>query len=101
MKLIRWVIPVALVLLCWNAFAGQYSASPVFIDDLDTHTAGGNLYATRFTPDELQMIGCALGSGTRGTYGYCSANNGKAVLGRPDVTEWDVESNLNLFDFVM
>ena len=101
MKLIRLLLQAVLLLLSTSAFAGEYKADPVFIDN-ENHIAGGNLYETRFTGGELERIGCALGSGNRGTYGYCSANDGFTTVGclTYDQKILNVIASINTFSFV-
>lgn len=102
MKPFRLVLPAVLLLLCCNAFAGAYNGIPVFINDQVEHVAGGNLYATRFETDGNEYIGCALGSGTRGTYGYCTAFDGSTEVGcvTYDQKILNVIASINTFSWV-
>lgn len=101
MKFFRLLLPAALLVLCTNALAGEYKASPVFVD-LNEQKAGGNLYETRFTGNTEDRIGCALGSGVRGTYAYCEAFDGTDVAAclTYDQKIIDVIASINTFSWV-
>jgi hypothetical protein len=102
MKFIQLLLPAAMMLLSSGALAGEYKADPVLIDDA-THTAGGNLYEARFRIEGgNELIGCALGSGTRGTYGYCSAHDGSQTVGclTYDQKILNVIASINTFSFI-
>lgn len=73
MKLVKLLLPAALLLLSIDGFAGQYKADPVYID-LEQQVATGSLYATRFSSNSDERIGCAVANGDeRGLFGYCEA----------------------------
>ena len=85
MKFIRLLLPAAILLLSSHAYAGEFQIAPVEID-FDNQTAQGNLIAARFSKNEEERIGCAVGNGVLSpgapdnhNYAYCEASLGNGV----------------------
>ena len=79
MKLLQSLVPAVLLLVCAQAFAGAYNAAPVYID-IEEQWAEGNLIAARFSDNDAERIGCAVGNGVlspdpaNAHYAYCEAS---------------------------
>jgi hypothetical protein len=85
MKIVQLLLPAAILLLSSHAFAGEFQISPVKID-LDNQEAQGSLLAARFSKNEEERIGCAVGNGVLSPglpdnhhYAYCEASLGNGV----------------------
>ena len=85
MKIIQLLLPAAILLLSSHVYAGEFQIAPVEID-FDNQWAEGNLIAARFSKNEEERIGCAVGNGVRSPghpakdhYAYCEASLGNGV----------------------
>jgi hypothetical protein len=85
MKIIQLLLPAAILLLSSHAYAGEFHIAPVEID-FNAQSAQGNLIAARFSKNEEERIGCAVGNGvqslghpTNDHYAYCEASLGNGV----------------------
>jgi len=75
MNFVRLLLSAAMLLMSSVAFAGMFKIDPVTIFDYgDTGRAGGNLIAARFSDNDYERIGCAVGNGDDGAYAYCEAS---------------------------
>ena len=102
MKIIRLLLPAAILLLSSYAYAGEFKIAPVEID-FTNQVAQGNLIAARFSKNEEERIGCAVGYGEKGHYAYCEASlgNGKeAICFTYDPAIIDTIASINTFSFV-
>jgi len=85
MKVSQLLLLAVTLLLSSYAFAGEFQIAPVEIDS-DNQWAQGNLIAARFSKNEEERIGCAVGNGRlspghpdRDHYAYCEASLGNGV----------------------
>ena len=109
MKIIRLLLPAAILLLSSHALAGEFQIAPVEID-FDKQEAQGNLIAARFSKNEEERIGCAVGNGVLSPgqpdndhYAYCEASLGNGVDAyclTYDAAMIDTISSINTFSFV-
>ena len=85
MKILQLLLPAAIMLLSSLAYAGEFQIAPVEID-FDNQAAQGNLIAARFSKNDAERIGCAVGNGVLSPgqpdnphYAYCEASLGNGV----------------------
>lgn len=93
-----------LMLLSSLAFAGEFHVAPVtIVVDGDAGRASGNLIAARFSENDEERIGCAVGNGDVGHYAYCEASLGQgndALCITYDPAMIDTIASINTFSFV-
>ena len=109
MKIVQLLVTAAILLLSSHAYAGEFQYSPVKID-LENYVAQGNLLAARFSKNEEERIGCAVGSGVLSPglpdnphYAYCEASLGNGVDAlciTYDPEMIDTIASINAFSFV-
>jgi hypothetical protein len=102
MKLVRLLLPAAM-LLSSLAVAGEFNVAQVSID-FTNKTAQGNLVAARFSSNDVERIGCAVGYGNSvGHFAYCEAtdahDNDIACI-TYDAGMIDTIASINTFSFV-
>ena len=102
MKTFQLLLPAAILLLSSYVYAGAFKIAPVDID-FDKQWAQGNLIAARFSDNEEERIGCAVGYGEKGQYAYCEASLGTgkdAICTTFDPAMIDTIASINTFSFV-
>ena len=102
MKIIQLLLTATILLLASHAYAGEFQIAPVKID-FDNQEAQGNLIAARFSRNEEERIGCAVGNGDKVHYAYCEASlgNGKdAFCITYDPAMIDTIASINTLSFV-
>ena len=102
MKLIKLLLVAAMLLLSSQTFAGEFHVALVEID-FDNQQAQGNLIAARFSENDEERIGCALGNGDGRPYAYCEASLGAgndAFCITYDAAMIDTIASINTFSFV-
>ena len=102
MKIIQLLLAAAMLLLSSHAYAGAFQIAPVKID-LDNREAEGNLIAARFSRNEEERIGCAVGHRGGVHYAYCEASLGSGIDAfcvTYDPAMIDTIASINTFSFV-
>ena len=102
MKIIQLLLTAAILLLSSHAYAGKFQIAPVEID-FTAQKAQGNLIAARFSKNEEERIGCAVGNNDKVHYAYCEASLGNekdAFCITDDPAMIDTIASINTFSFV-
>ena len=109
MKFIQLLLTASMLLLSSHNFAGEFQVAPVEID-FDKRVAKGNLIAARFSSNNEERIGCAVGNGVQSPhhpdsdhYAYCEASLGDgldAYCITYDAVMIDTIASINTFSFV-
>ena len=102
MKAIQLLLPAVILLLPLQVFAGEFQIAPVKID-LENREAQGNLLAARFSKNEEERIGCAVGHREKTHYAYCEASLGNdtdAYCITFDPAMIDTIASINTMSFV-